>query len=202
MASFPSGNEAGGHGLAASPPLSVALSQIGSRMGDWKPSNPSGITPPVLAAGGLMNGAHLASALAQGAAGGVFGTRFLLTPEAAYSDAQKQVLLDAGGDSTLRSMAFDDARNTLGWPEGVDGRGIYSDTVRDFEAAADAQGGSSAEARQARYKQAEADKDAKRIVTWAGTGIGLGTRIMPAEDIVREVSRDAADSIKRISSYV
>lgn len=150
-----------------------------------------------------MNGSQLAAMLTQGAAGVVFGTRFLLTPEALYSDAQKKMLLEAGGDSTIRSMAFDDARDTLGWPKGVDGRGIVNETVHDFHSA-DKQGSmdSGAAERRARYKLAEAEKDAKRIVTWAGTGIGLGTKILPAEDVVREISQEAVEAIRRTSAYV
>ena len=80
--------------------------------------------PPVLAAGGMAHGGHLASLLALGASGAVFGTRFLLSPESLYSDVERKALIEAKTSSSVRSMAFDEARSTLGWPRGVDGRGL------------------------------------------------------------------------------
>lgn len=63
-------------------------------------------------------------------------------------------------------MAFDEARNTLGWPARVDGRGIVNETVREYE-----EGTRPMEERQKRYKQAEAEDDPERVVVWSGTGI-------------------------------
>ena len=80
--------------------------------------------PPVLAAGGMVHGGHLASILALGASGVVFGTRFALSPESAYSDVERKALIEAKTSSTVRTVAFDEARNTLGWPRGIDGRGL------------------------------------------------------------------------------
>ena len=80
--------------------------------------------PLVLAAGGMATGAHVAAVLALGASGAVLGTRFLLTPESLYTDTQKKALADADSRSTTRTMAFDYARGTIGWPDGIDGRGL------------------------------------------------------------------------------
>ena len=78
----------------------------------------------VLAAGGLATGAQVAAVLALGASGAAIGTRFLLTPESFYTDAQKRALVNADSRSTVRTMAFDVVRNTVGWPDDVDGRGL------------------------------------------------------------------------------
>ena len=80
--------------------------------------------PPILGAGGIVNGAQVASILALGASGAVLGTRFLLSPESLYSNVQRQALIAAPTGSSVRTMAFDQARNTLGWPKGIDGRGL------------------------------------------------------------------------------
>ena len=85
---------------------------------------------PVLVAGGLANGSQLAGMLAMGAAGAVYGTRFLLAPESKYNDSQRAALLAASSSSTARTMAFDHARSTLGWPAGVDGRGLRNGKCR------------------------------------------------------------------------
>lgn len=188
------GHEAGGHGMGSSAPLAAVLPLLSSQMATYAASNPSGVKPALLGAGGIMTGSHLAAVLAQGADGVVLGTRMLLTPEADYSDAQKALLLHAGTASTKRTRAFDEARGTLGWPEGVDGRGVINETVEDYEAGI----GGSAEQRQARYKQAESEQDKSRIVTWAGTGIGLVREIKPAAEVVDEVTREAIAVIQRL----
>lgn len=110
------GIEAGGHGSSSSPPLLTLIPSILS----ISPSD----GPPILAAGGLSHGAHIASLLALGADGVVLGTRFLLSPESLYTDPQRQALVAAGLTSSVRTMAFDHVRSTLGWPQGIDGRGL------------------------------------------------------------------------------
>ena len=84
--------------------------------------------PPLLAAGGVATGSQVAALLALGASGVVLGTRFLLSPESLYTDAQRRALLDAESTQSVRTMAFDYARNTLGWPKGIDGRGLRNGT--------------------------------------------------------------------------
>lgn len=85
--------------------------------------------PAVIGAGGLATGRHVAELLGLGAAGAALGTRFLLTPESLYSDAHKQALVAADSSSSIRSIAFDQALNVLGWPSGVDGRGLHNGEI-------------------------------------------------------------------------
>jgi NAD(P)H-dependent flavin oxidoreductase YrpB (nitropropane dioxygenase family) len=59
---------------------------------------------PVLVAGGIATADDVAHALAQGAAGVVVGTRYLLTPEAAAHAAYKQRIL--GAQRTLLTTLF------------------------------------------------------------------------------------------------
>ena len=125
--------------------------------------------PLLVAAGGLTQGAHVASLLTLGAAGVVIGTRFLLSPESSYTDIQKQALISA--NSTVRSMAFDHVRGTLGWPSGVDGRGLYNLTVEEFENGVDLE----------QLKSKYSSDDPSRAVVWSGTGVALMTSIMPAK---------------------
>lgn len=56
---------------------------------------------PVLAAGGISDGAGLAAALALGAEGVLIGTRFIATTEAPVHDAVKQAILDSDGTDTI-----------------------------------------------------------------------------------------------------
>lgn len=135
--------------------------------------------------------------MALGADGAVYGTRFLLTPEATYSDAQKQVLVNAKEGQTLRTLAFDEARGTTSWPKHVDGRGIRNLTVSDYEA----DKGSEQDRRQ-RYKEAEKTGDVERIITWAGTGVGNMDVIKPAADVVREIEQAAIERLKALQGYL
>ncbi|KAJ7918685.1 Nitronate monooxygenase-domain-containing protein [Mycena leptocephala] len=63
-------------------------------------------SPPVLAAGGLANGGHVAAALTLGADGVVLGTRFLLAHESLYSDIQRKALVSANSEMSVRSMVL------------------------------------------------------------------------------------------------
>ena len=154
-----SGIESGGHGNGAAPPLLSLISSVLSL-------SPIRHGPPVLGAGGLAHGGHVAALLAMGASGGVLGTRFLLTPESLYSNAQKSALLAATSSSTIRTMAFDRARGTLGWPRGINGRALLNDTVRDDDNGVDI------EIIKTKFLAAVEKEDAKRMVIWAGTGVG------------------------------
>jgi nitronate monooxygenase len=117
------GHESGGHGHSQALPVRQLTCQVLSVAGEKTPS------PCVLAAGGLVDGNHVAEMLDLGASGAVLGTRFLLSPESLYTDAQRAALIDAKGSPTVRTMAFDEARGTLGWPAGVDGRGLKNGIV-------------------------------------------------------------------------
>lgn len=109
------GIESGGHGHGSAAPLLTLVPEVLSVI------PPAGV---LLLAGGLSSGAHVASLLALGASGVVLGTRFLLSPESLYTDAQREALLRAKNNSTVRTMAFDHARGSLDWPEGIDGRAL------------------------------------------------------------------------------
>ncbi|WP_439687774.1 nitronate monooxygenase [Cupriavidus oxalaticus] len=64
-------------------------------------------TVPVVAAGGIVNGAQIAGVLTQGAQGVWVGTRFIGSQESSVGPNYKQALVDAENDSTIRSLLFD-----------------------------------------------------------------------------------------------
>jgi nitronate monooxygenase len=162
------GIESGGHGSASAPPVLNLIPQILSAL------PPSG-APPVLAAGGLSSGAHLAAFLTLGAAGAVVGTRFLVAEESQYSDAQKRAIIAAKSGSAVRSYVFDQLRDTTGWPAGVDGRGLAIPAVAAVEGGGDVT--------QIKEEVAEGTKrgDPRSVIAWAGTGVGPLTRLQPAK---------------------
>src|SRR5947209_1071728 len=89
------GTEAGGHtGQVATFPL---VPQIVDAVGD---------RVPVVAAGGIYDGRHLAAALCLGAEGVWVGTRFIATPEARAAPGYKEALVSTAEDGTVISRAF------------------------------------------------------------------------------------------------
>lgn len=74
----------------------------------------------------------------------------------------------------MRTTAFDQVRGTLGWPSGVDGRGLRNQIVKNIES-----GMALPEARQF-YAQAVKEDKPDGTIVWSGTGIGLVNEIKPA----------------------
>jgi len=165
---FISGIESGGHGSASAPPILNLVPQILSAL------PPSG-APPVLAAGGLSSGGHLAAFLTLGAAGAVVGTRFLVAKESLYSDEQKRAIIAAKSGSAVRSYVFDELRGSTGWPAGVDGRALSIPALSAIEGGADIT--------QIKEEVAEGTKrgDPNSVIAWAGTGVGQLSRLQPAK---------------------
>ena len=69
---------------------------------------------PVLAAGGLVDGADLATALSLGAQGAVFGTALIATPKSFAHDYHKRRLIDARRGDAVLTNAFH-----INWPCGA-----------------------------------------------------------------------------------
>lgn len=93
------GEEAGGHRGSADPlgagrPLATLLAECRD------------LAVPLIAAGGLMDGADLARVIGEGALAGQFGTAFLRCPEAGTAEVWKQALAEAGPDSTAVTAAI------------------------------------------------------------------------------------------------
>jgi enoyl-[acyl-carrier protein] reductase II len=89
------GTEAGGHTgkVATFPLVPQIVDAVGGKV-------------PVVAAGGIFDGRHLAAALCLGADGVWVGTRFIATPEARSTAGYKETLLKTPEDGTVISRAF------------------------------------------------------------------------------------------------
>ncbi|KAF8904315.1 2-nitropropane dioxygenase [Mucidula mucida] len=180
------GIEAGGHGGATAPPLSILLCAV-------LPVIPKD-GPLVVAAGGISNGAHIAALLTMGASGVVCGTRFLYTEECAYSPEKKDVLLRSDLGSTKRGMMFDEMGKTMGWPAGIDGRAIANGIWKD------AVDGLAMEERFRRLEEAKGQQS--HLIIWAGEGVGLTKKIEKTQDVVRELRRETTENLTRASTLV
>lgn len=159
------GIEAGGHGGSDAPPLLSLLQAIIQAVPDG---------PLVVAAGGVSTGSQVAALLTMGAAGVVLGTRFLFTTECIYPPEKKDALLQAGLNSTTRTLAFDEVGRTMGWPPKHDARAIANQIVRDVE------DGLSLEQRLQKFDESAALGDTSRLIVWAGVGVGLTNKITSA----------------------
>lgn len=112
------GTEAGGHVKATRPLVDVVTATV-KELGSL----------PVIASGGIANGADIARALKLGAAAVSMGTRFLATPEAVVLEEYKQRLLKARSQDTVLTKLFD-----MGWPDAAH-RVIRNRAYNDWEAA-------------------------------------------------------------------
>ena len=143
---------------------------------------------PVLAAGGLADGAGLAAALMLGAEGVLLGTRFLATPEAPVTDAYKQALVASDGHDTLLTEIPDIIAGQV-WP------GAYARVIRNrlIETWAGREGELRARRAEVRASSVRARQagDTNESALMAGQSVGLIDRIEPAAVIVERIVREA-----------
>ncbi len=171
------GTEAGGHtGTASLLPL---LAAIAARHPDV----------PLLAAGGVADGATLAAVLMAGADGAWLGTAFLATPEATeVSDTYKGHIVASDGGDTVLTPVYDIASG-LPWPAGIQER-VRRDRFTDEWGERQAELREQREAVAARLEAAAAaDPDARAVLY--GQSAGLVPAIRPAAEVVRTLCDEA-----------
>ncbi|MEV4421584.1 nitronate monooxygenase [Patulibacter sp. NPDC049589] len=134
---------------------------------------------PLLAAGGLMDGAGVRQALDAGASGVQLGTALLCTPEAGTSDTHRRAILDRryAGTTVTRGFTGRPARGlanplALAYPDAPSAYPEVHHLTRPLRAAAAAQG----------------DPDAVHL--WAGEGWRDATE-EPAADLIARIAREA-----------
>jgi enoyl-[acyl-carrier protein] reductase II len=178
------GAEAGGH-----PPPNLVSTQVLVRA-----VVQAACDVPVIAAGGYADGAGLAAALALGASGASFGTRFIATPEANVTDAYKQAVLAAGIADT-RAVGRDVGLiRTL--------RNDFTDEMERLEA----DGAALDERRQvfaaSTLRHAALDGDTRRGKVEAGQSAGLVNDIVPADEIVRRIVAEYGAAVLQLPALL
>lgn len=172
------GTEAGGHG-STSRTLFTLL-----------PAVVDAVAPvPVLAAGGISDGRGLAAALMLGADGVLLGTRLFATAEALGNPAAKQRIVEAEGDDTLRTRAFDIVRG-LDWPAQYTGRAIANAFSRAWHGR-EAELSEQIAQEGPRYEAARQAGDLDVTVLFAGEGVDLIHDCPPAADVVNRIVSEA-----------
>jgi NAD(P)H-dependent flavin oxidoreductase YrpB (nitropropane dioxygenase family) len=175
------GTEGGGHvGLMGT---SVIVPQIAKAVAPI----------PVLAAGGVADGAGLASALALGASGVLLGTRFLATNEAPVGQYMKDAIVRSDGHDTIVTTIADTLTGR-DWPGAYD-RIARTRFVEEWL-------GREPELRRRRdevwerLEGADEAGDADNMLMWYGQAAGLIDGVVPAGEVVRAVVRDAEEIIR------
>jgi nitronate monooxygenase len=163
---------------------------------------------PVLASGGIGDGAGVARALTLGAQGMSLGTRFVASEEAFIHPAYTQRILKASAQDTVYHQLYD-----LWWPNAPH-RTLRNKTLQEWEAAGRPppgqrpgegipigtfRGPSGERVPWPRYAvgvaTADFDGDVEYAPLWAGESCSLVNDLKPAAAIVRDLVRDAETAI-------
>jgi nitronate monooxygenase len=193
------GVEAGGHVRST-----TALSTI-------VPAVVEAVHPtPVIASGGIANGCGLVAALSLGAQAVSMGTRFVASEEAGAHQAYKERIVQSGIEDTVYTGLFD-----VGWPDAAH-RVIRNNVITEWEAAGSPPSGQRPGEGQVVGSMPVAGENVdvvKYVVysplvgftgsiddmaLYAGESCGLVHDIKPAARIVRDVVREAEDTLKEL----
>jgi NAD(P)H-dependent flavin oxidoreductase YrpB (nitropropane dioxygenase family) len=149
---------------------------------------------PVLAAGGIADGAGLAAAVMLGAEGVLLGTRFLATPEAPLPDAYKEAICRSDGHDTLLTELPDVIAGQV-WP-GAFARVLRTPFVQEWL-------GREGEVRQRRaellqrIQRAREQGDVANGSLLIGQDAGLIASVEPAGEVVQRMVREAEHILSR-----
>ncbi len=146
---------------------------------------------PVIGAGGIADGRGLAAVLCLGAQAAWCGTRFIASQEAFGHEGYKRRVLAAAAKDTIVTKAY--TGKTL--------RALRNEWTDAWDAACStaefpAQYGVAAE----RVESGYLDGDVEQGMMPAGQGVGLVHDILPAAEIIRRMTREAAEILRRLGS--
>ena len=174
------GTEAGGH-----------TGEVGGMA--FVPQAADAVKIPVLAAGGLADGRGLVAALALGAQGAIFGTRFIASPEAQAAPGYRDAIVRAHDDDTMRTRCY----------TGKPARTIRTEYAEDWEQRRDEiqpfplQAMVSVQNRVMDYMGVTGHFDPRGTFQPAGQSVALIHEIKPAGEVVRDIVREAEEVIER-----
>jgi nitronate monooxygenase len=190
------GVEAGGH-VRGGVGLMSLLPEIASR-----------VRVPVVAAGGIANGAGLAAALALCADGVHCGTAFLATHESYAHDYHKQRIVDARAGDTVHTDIY-----AINWPAGSSVRVLansVTEEVRDrpfgndpyalpHEVIAEDEWGPVPKYSTVSPLRSTTG-DLEKMALYAGQSSALVHAIESAEDVIERMLREAVDALDRLQA--
>jgi nitronate monooxygenase len=140
---------------------------------------------PVVAAGGIMDGAGIAAVLALGAQAAQLGTAFIPCPESGASQVHKDLLLRLTEDETAITEKF----------SGKPARGVVNRFIREMadapQLAFPAQNTLVGKLRAAAAKSGKADF----VALWAGQAAPL-SRALPAAELIEQLEQELIHSLR------
>jgi nitronate monooxygenase len=142
---------------------------------------------PVVAAGGIMDGAGIAAVLALGAQAAQLGTAFIPCPESGAPQVHKDQLLKSTEDDTRITEKF----------SGKPARGLANRFMKEMERAPQlvfpAQNSVTGKLRQASAKAGKPDF----VAMWSGQAAPL-SRALPAAELVARLEAEAVEAIRTL----
>jgi NAD(P)H-dependent flavin oxidoreductase YrpB (nitropropane dioxygenase family) len=150
---------------------------------------------PVLAAGGLEDGAGLAGALALGADGVLLGTRFLASDEAPLPDWLKQAIVASDGYDTIVTTVADTLTGR-DWP-GAWSRVLRTPFIEQWIGREPELRRRRQEAR-AVFEALDAEEQPDDWFFWVGQSVGLIDSVEPAGEIVRRIVVEAEEILRSL----
>lgn len=150
---------------------------------------------PVLAAGGIADGRGVAAALALGASGAMIGTRFQATPEAVVDPRISAAIVEGRAEDTERSTVLDIVRGSA-WPSQYPGRSLPHPLLTQWRGREEELRASPDEV-VAAFRAGVKDGTMPPLV-WAGEGLDLITGLVPAGDLVRQISTQADEAVAHL----
>lgn len=196
------GSEAGGHGLRRE--LGNSTMALASQTSNLTRNK----NTPVLAAGGIVTGKHVASLLCV-CDGVSIGTRYWACKESiGNTTIQAKLVENNSCDDVIRTTIFDQIQNELAtqatrWRYPYDSVGVIRNrTTTEWE------GKSSNELDLAisntdlleRYKLSRKESDSNFVPTLAGEGVGEIDSIEGAYDVTLRLEREAMETVSRLSN--
>ena len=157
------------------------------------PSVAAAVKIPVVAAGGIVDGAALAGALTLGAQLGYVGSRFLASTECEYHEANKRYIVEATETQTEVIPAFFGPARFI--------ENGFTDEVRKLvEAGTPTLERMRIEGAAMRRGALEGDMETGMMI--GGQGIGRIKEVLPAGEIVGQITAEAEAALERAASFV
>lgn len=147
------------------------------------------VAVPLVAAGGIMDGAGVAAVLAAGASAAQLGTAFLCCPEAGTSAPHRTALETAKATSLTRAFS------------GRRARGLVNRFMLEHSAEAPVAYPAVHHLTAPLRAAARDAGDADAVNLWAGEGFPM-VRRLPAAELVRTVAEDCRSAAKALSARV
>ena len=146
---------------------------------------------PVIAAGGIMDGAGIAAALVLGAGAAQLGTAFVACPESSADPAHKKLLLGAGAEHTIMTQAISGrpARSLANKFTAI-GQTVSRGQIAGYPMAYDAG--------KALNAAAKAKGETGFGAQWAGQAAPLA-RALPAGELVAQLKAEMDAALKRVA---